>query len=243
MTTVLDSGSPEAISRLLLRSVDRAVLATQMADGCGPYASLVMMAVDITGQPILLISTLADHTQNLLKEARASLLLDGTTGLAEPLTGPRLSVQGRIMKSTEPEDRARYLRRHPSAAMYAGFGDFSIYKMAVERVHLVAGFGKIHWLPAHQVLDQPAHALLESEADVVEHMNADHADAVDLYARVLLGAEAEGWTLTGVDPEGADLRRQGDILRLPFQKTVTTAEETRVELVRLVKKARQQQAT
>ncbi|MCR9256549.1 MAG: DUF2470 domain-containing protein [Alphaproteobacteria bacterium] len=235
---------PAVFSRGLIRAADRGVLATEMADGSGPYASLVMIALDLAAQPVLLISTLADHTRNAMADDRVSLLIDGTAGLEEPLTGPRLSLQGRLAKTEDPRLRDRYLRRHPSAEMYAGFGDFAFYRMSVARAHLVAGFGRIHWLDGEKVVDGPALelALADQEADVVEHMNDDHGDAVDLYATALLDAEGGGWRLTGVDPEGADLRRGGIVLRLPFDKRVDDAEAARVELVRLVKRARRRQA-
>lgn len=235
--------TPAETVRGLLRGVDRATLATlQHPDSDGPagwpYASLVMMAVDHDAAPVLLISTLAEHTRNLMTDPRASLLLDGTSGLDEPLTGARATVMGRLARSDETRHRARYLARHPSAAMYAGFGDFSVWRMQVERAHLVAGFGRIHWLDGAEVLGRSGLALETREADVVDHMNADHGDAIALYARVLLGLDGEGWTMTGVDADGADLRLGGRIARLPFDKPVDDAESARVELVRLVKRAR-----
>lgn len=234
---------PGTIARGLLRSLDRASLGTLMRpdapDAGAPYTSLVLVAVDHDASPLLLISTLADHTKNLAANPALSLLFDGTAGLDEPLTGPRVSVQGTASKTDDERLKARFVARHPGAAMYAGFKDFAFWRVTVSRAHLVAGFGKIHWLAADDILyRQPAPALGEAEAGILEHMNADHADAVQLYATRLLGREGDGWTMTGVDPEGADLRRGGTVLRLPFAKPVTNAEEARVELVRLVKQAR-----
>lgn len=234
---------PAETVRGLLRACDRATLATlQRADGDGPvgwpYASLVMMAVDHDASPVLLISTLAEHTQNLLADPRASLLVDGTTGLDEPLTGARATVMGRLEQSDDPRHTARYLARHPSAEMYAGFKDFAVWRMTVERAHLVAGFGRIHWVEGAEVLGPSGLAIEVQEAGVVEHMNEDHADAIALYANVLLGLEGDGWTMTGVDAEGADLRRAGQVARLPFDKPIADVEGARVELVRLVKRAR-----
>jgi heme iron utilization protein len=233
---------PGSIARGLLRSLDRASLGTLMRpeapDAGSPYASLVLVATDHDASPLLLISTLADHTKNLAADPRVSLLFDGTAGLDEPLTGPRVSVQGTASKTEEARLKARFVARHPGSAMYAGFKDFAFWRVAVTRAHLVAGFGKIHWFNAGDVLYTPAAALQDAEPGIIEHMNTDHADAVQLYATKLLGHDGDGWTMTGVDPEGADLRRGGTILRLPFVKPVTSAEEARVELVRLVKQAR-----
>lgn len=229
--------------RDLLRSCDRAVLATVQrpdsdAPAGWPYASLVMMAVDQDASPILLISTLADHTKNLLADPRASLLVDGTAGLDEPLTGARATVMGRLEKTADSRHRARYLARHPSAGMYAGFGDFAVWRMIVERAHIVAGFGRIHWVDGGKVLGDTRPALAEREAEVVAHMNEDHADAVALYANVLLGLDGDDWVMTGVDAEGADLRSGGRVARLPFDNPIEDADGARVELVRLVKRAR-----
>lgn len=235
---------PGAVARAVMRCVDRATLATLMRpDGPGagaPYASLALAALDHDGSPILLISRLADHTCNLEQDGRVSLLFDGTAGLDEPLTGPRVSVQGRAAKTDDPRHRTRFLARHPGAAMYAGFKDFAVWRVAVERAHLVAGFGRIHWIEARDLLldAAPAAPLVAAEPDIVAHMNDDHADAVQLYATRLLGQGGDGWRLTGVDPEGADLRRGGAVARLPFDSMVRDADSARAELVRLVRRAR-----
>jgi len=228
-----------------MRAADRATLATMMRndqpDAGAPYASLVLAALDHDASPLLLISTLADHTRNLAADPRASLLFDGTAGRDEPLTGPRVSVQGRAQRTDDPRHRARFLARHPGAAMYAGFKDFAFYRLEATRAHLVAGFGRIHWIaPGDLLLDVRGSApLAESEASIIEHMNADHADAVQLYASRLLGRGGRGWLMTGIDPEGADLRLGGMVARLPFERPVHDAESARAELVRLVKHARQ----
>lgn len=234
-------GGVACAARATLRAQGQAALATAQRDGDGwPYPSLVMVAFDTDGSPLLLISALADHTKNLLADGRAGLLLDGTAGLAEPLTGPRLSLLGRLAPTDDPRHRARYLARHPGAAMYAGFGDFRLWRMQVERAHLVAGFGRIHWIGAADLIPPEAdwQELAAREADVVGHMNEDHADAIRLYATRLLGRDDGDWRMTGIDPDGCDLRHGDAYARLPFDQPVTTAEAARVELVRLVKRAR-----
>ena len=236
--------TPGAIARGLVRGADHATLATLGAAGgpaAGePYASLVLVACLPDATPVLLISRLADHTRNIDADARVSLLFDGTTGLDEKLTGARVSVQGIARRSAAPECRARFLARHPGAARYADFGDFGFFTVEMRAAHLVAGFGRIHWMDAAALRDDVADAgdLIAAEADIVAHMNDDHADAVALYATRLLGRAGEGWRMTGVDPEGADLRRGGEVARLAFDRRATTAEAVRAELVRLVKRAR-----
>jgi putative heme iron utilization protein len=228
-----------------MRAADRAVLATLMRgeqpDAGAPYASLVLVALDHDASPLLLVSTLADHTRNLAADPRVSLLFDGTAGLDEPLTGPRVSVQGQARRTDDPRHSGRYLARHPGAALYAGFKDFAFYRVEVTRAHLVAGFGRIHWIEAGDLLldVRASGTLAEHEAAIVEHMNADHADAVQLYATRLLGRSGTGWRMTGIDPEGADLRLAGNVARLAFAHPVHDPESARAELVRLVKHARQ----
>ncbi len=250
MSTPAETKEPDALAmaRDVVRGCDRAVLAAlaraDTPEAGAPYASLVQVAFAHDARPILLISTLADHTKDLLEDPRCSLLFDGTAGLAEPLTGPRVSLQGTARRTDDPLLAERYLARFPGARMYAGFKDFAFWTVEPGRAHLVAGFGRIRWFDAFAFDAGAAAALAAGEADVVAHMNADHADAIDLYARVLAGRAAGDWTMTGVDPEGFDLREQarGETARLRFDKTVADSEGARVELVRLVKRARERAA-
>ena len=235
------SDSPALSCRQLIRSLDRASLATKLKNtDAEPYVSLVLSACDYAGNPLIFVSDLAEHTANLTEEPRVSLLFDGTRGRIDPLTGARISVQGRAEKIDNDHAMERYIRRHPSAAMYRSFADFNLYRVNVERVHLVAGFGRIHWVGADDVLYDAADAgaLADAEADVIAHMNEDHGDAVNLYANRLLGLAGVGWQLTGVDPEGCDLRLDGEVARLDFDTPVTDAEGARRELVKRVKEAR-----
>ncbi|MCC6467153.1 MAG: DUF2470 domain-containing protein [Alphaproteobacteria bacterium] len=245
---------PNLLARRLLRATDRATLATRRRDGDTaegwPYAALVLLAVDHDASPLLLISGLAEHTKDIARDDRVALMIDGTAGLDEPLTGARVTLLGRARRTDLKRHRARYLARHPAAAMYAEFRDFGFYRVEVERAHLVGGFGRIHWIAAASLMDSAgdAEALVAREVDIVGHMNADHADAVALYATRLLG-QAPGpagtaWRLTGIDPEGCDLRLEGPGgagrgARLDFARRVTDPEQARAELVRLVKQARQ----
>lgn len=234
--------SPAAVARQLLRSRDRATLATSLAgnDGAWPYASLVLVATDLDASPLLLISDLAEHTKNLVQDRRASLLFDGTAGRDDPLTGSRVTVLGEISPDHEPAGLARFIRRHPSAAAYAGFKDFHPYRMHVTRGHLVAGFGRIHWVEGLDLLlpGTTANWLREAEPDILQHMNVDHAETIDLYAQKLLGRSGTGWRMTGIDAEGADLRRGGDVARLDFGEPITGPEDARQTFAALAQSAR-----
>jgi heme iron utilization protein len=231
--------SPARTTRRLMREALRGSFSALCGAAEGsPYVSFVLVATDHDGAPILLLSDLADHTRNIGRDARVSLLLDGTGEREEPLAGERVTLQGRLRRSEEPRHRARYLARHPSAATYAGFRDFAFYRMEVERAHLVAGFGRIHWLNGADVLITPRAALVEAEPAIVQHMNEDHPEALQLYARQLLGRDGEGWRMVGIDPEGCDLRLGPRAARLVFEREVTDAAAARAELVDLVAQAR-----
>lgn len=226
--------------RALLRGLDRASLATFLpAELAGwPYASLVLVAVDHDLTPILLLSDLAEHTKAIRADGRVSLLFDGTAGLDQPLTGPRVTVLGRAERTDDERLKARFLARHPDAALYAGFKDFGFYRVSVERSHLVGGFGKIRWIDRAGLAVPEAEGLAAAEPGIVGHMNEDHGDAIQLYAEKLIGRTAGGWTMTGIDPEGLDLRRGGEIARLDFDAPLEAAGDARKVLVALVARAR-----
>src|SRR5258708_32035861 len=133
--------SPAATARRLVRAVDRATLATSQ-DGW-PYASLVLTPVAHDATPLLLLSDLAEHSKNLKRDSRASLLFDGTAGRDDPLTGPRVTVLGEAKPVADPRLVARFTARHPSAAAYAGFADFRLYRLQIPRPPLVAGLRPI----------------------------------------------------------------------------------------------------
>jgi heme iron utilization protein len=230
--------SPARTARSLLRRCDRAALGTSL-DGW-PYVSLVLVAADHDGSPLLLLSDLAQHSRNLKRDPRVSLLFDGTGDAADPLTGARVSVLGEIASEDDPRLLDRYVARHPSAAQYRGFGDFRFYRVAATRAHLVAGFGRIDWIAADALLFDTAGsaALAAAEADILAHMNADHGDALDLYAQKLLHRAGDGWRMIGIDPEGLDLRRNGAVARLDFPVPVADAPAARAALVSLTRLAR-----
>jgi heme oxygenase (biliverdin-IX-beta and delta-forming) len=230
-------GDPARIGRQLLRRQQRGTLATSMRGA--PYASLVLIAADLDASPLLLLSDLAQHSRNIAFDPRISLLIDGTTGHRDPLTGPRLTVIGQARAVEDPRRRARFAAHHPSSAVYSGFSDFRLYRVAVERGHLVAGFGRIHWIDGRNLLFTADAAALEAaEPEILRHMNEHHADAVADYARGLGGHAGADWRMTGIDPEGVDLRREGETARLDFPAPVLTPAAASAALVELAQKAR-----
>jgi putative heme iron utilization protein len=224
-----------AALRRVIRASRKAALATLMAEGGAPYASLVTVAVDHDLSPILLMSTLADHTRNLEADPRASLLFDGSDGHANPQTGPRVTVVGRAFRNPDPRLAARFLARHPAARLYAGFADFTFWKLAIDSVHFVGGFARAVWFQGTLGLPAgAADAVTAAEPSVIEHMNADHADAIDRMATHWCGVTGSGWRLTGVDPDGCDLARgEEEFARLPFESVAADANGVRKRLIAL----------
>lgn len=240
--TRVNDESPAVICRRLIRSARTAALATVAGEPAGwPYASLVLVACTQDASPVMLLSDLADHSRNIAGDDRVSLLFDGTAGLDDPLTGARVSLQGRAhrLDGKEPDDPLlrRYLARHPDAENYAGFADFRFYEVAPERAHLVAGFGRIHWVEAADLRFDagPSAQLAAAEPDIVAHMNADHADALQRYAASVRPDAGDGWAMTGIDPEGLDLRRDGQFLRINFENRVDDAAAARDILIQLAR--------
>ena len=226
-------------SRLLMRRARAAMLSTALKSKSGwPYGSLVSVALDCDLSPLMLFSNLSDHTRNLAFDSRASLLFEETSRRRNPQTGPRVTVLGKIKKTTDPRHRRRFLARHPEAALYAGFGDFNFYRMRIERIHFVGGFARAIWLRASDVFaDAKAAAVAKAEPAILEHMNRDHADAIDHYANALLGCSGRGWEMTGVDPDGCDLRLGGRFARLEFDAPAKTRKAVRQALVGLARRS------
>jgi heme iron utilization protein len=229
---------------------DAAVLGRRLIRGCGcaalatsslgaPYASLVLVAADLDASPLLLLSDLAQHSRNIAFEPRVSLLFDGTEGHADRLDGPRLSVLGRAEAVADPRLLARFTARHPSSALYAGFADFRLYRIVVERGHLVAGFGRIEWIERERLLFAgDIAALAAAEVSLVARLNQDHGRLIDRCARQILGRADTGWRVTGIDPEGIDLRRGADTARIDFPAPALSAEAAAGTLADLVQNLR-----
>lgn len=192
-----------------------------------------------------------------MDDPRASILLDGTNTEdvaegADPLQGARLTLSGRAEKVGEEAVRRRFLARQPQAEFYADFPDFSFWRLKLESAHFIGGVGRIVDLAADQLLLslEGADALTEAEADIVAHMNEDHADAVALYAEAFAegspspsqgsgqGPSKGAWRMTGLDPEGCDLVAGAGVRRVPFAIHVLTPQGAREELVRLVNEVR-----
>jgi len=230
------------LARSLLRRSRQGALATLMANNGDPYCSLVNVASRADGSPILLISRLARHTKNILADSRVSLMLDERAE-GDPLEGSRIMLAGRAEEASGDQAailRRRYLNAHPSSEAFVNFKDFSFFLVRPIAAHLVAGFGRIVDLKAEQFLTDISDAapLLEAEQGAIDHMNADHRDAMNLYATKLLGAESADWRCTGCDPDGIDMQAGPTTLRLDFPRRIVTPAALRQMLRQLADQAR-----
>ncbi len=225
--------------RRLVRQSSRAALGTILAGRGRPYVSLVTVATDVDGSPILLLSRLADHTRNVEADSSVSLLFDATEGYANPQEGPRVTLIGRIHRSDDPSVRRRFLARHPRAALYAGFADFGMFRVEIERAHWVGGFGRALWREQGLTCDPSLAAVIGAvEEGIVTQLNGDQPGALTLMANRLLDQEGDGWQMVAIDPDGCDLARGDVVARLAFETPVGGLGEIRATLVELAEKAR-----
>jgi putative heme iron utilization protein len=229
---------PVGESKRLLRAIRAVTLATLTESGA-PFATLTAIATDHDGTPILLLSKLAHHTGNLERDGRCSLLL-AQGGRGDPMAHPRLTLVARAARTRSPQARERFLRRNAKARLYADFPDFSFWRAEIEAVHLNGGFARAaDFGPAQLLTDLTgAETLITAEADILDHMNADHADALTLYAEKLAGAPAGQWRASGIDPEGLDLVAGDATARVAFPRAIHAPQEAREILVELVRMAR-----
>lgn len=227
------------LGKTLLRTARFASLATLDPIDGAPSVSRVNVATSMAGEPVFLISGLSGHFGNLVADARCSLMV-GEPGKGDPLAHARMTLTGRAerlaMGAEREQLKARYLMRHPKSALYADFPDFAFWKFTADRISLNGGFGKAfapH--PADIASDMSGLADLDdAEAGAVEHMNADHAEAVGRYA-ARAGGEPGGWRLACLDPEGLDLVRGDQVVRIWFDEPLKSTAELRPVLVALAK--------
>jgi putative heme iron utilization protein len=243
---VADDFNPIATAKDLLRATRASALATIDRNTGHPFSSLVNVATDADGSPLILVSRLSTHTANIEVDPRASVLL-ASTGKGDPLAHPRLTVLGTFAKIAHSAHdaarvRRRFLSRHPKSRLYASFGDFSFWRLNVVSAHLNGGFARAADLRADDIITnlEGAAEIVEIEEGAVAHMNADHPDAVRLYATKLLGEPDGAWEVTGVDPDGLDLALGDRVARMPFAQRVTTALALRKLLAEWASRARDQ---
>lgn len=231
--------SPGFQARRLLRAARAGTLATT-GPGGQPFASLVTPATAPDLSPLLLLSSLSEHTRHLRADPRCALMVVGTPETTNPQTAPRVTITGTAEPVEDAALKARWLAVHPYAALYADFADFSLWRIRPAAALLVGGFARATRLRAADLLPEPdaVAALVAAEAGIIAHCNADHADAMAL----LGGGGAGAWRMVTADTDGCDLAptdpEAAPVHRIAWSAPVASPETVRGELMRLLHRAR-----
>lgn len=234
--------------RTLVASERRGALSTLTADPDGfPYGSVASYGLDDRGNPLFFVSLMAEHTQNAIRDPRASLLVtEPVAEGADPLASGRATLLGAL--SPVPDDdlpmaRERYLASNPAAGYYIDFGDFAFYRLMVETIRYVGGYGRMSWVSAAAYADAEPDPLVDAAAGIIEHMNADHAESQVLYCRHLAGRpETTEASMSAVDRYGFEMIAVSPAgraaVRLGFPQECTTGDEVRKAMVAMLADAR-----
>jgi putative heme iron utilization protein len=235
--------------RTLVASASRGALSTLATEPPGyPYGSVASYGLDDLGNPLFFVSLMAEHTQNAIHDPRASLLAtEPVPEGADPLASGRATLMGLL--STVPDDerptaRERYLEANPASGYYIDFGDFAFYRLDVQSIRYVGGYGRMSWVDAAAYAEaEPDPLAGATAAGIIGHMNADHAEAQVLFCRHLAGRpDTTEATMAAVDRYGFEMVAVGPTgraaVRLGFPQECTTGEQVRQAMVALVADAR-----
>ena len=234
--------------RTLVASASRGALSTLAADPEGyPYGSVASYGLDDRGNPLLFVSLMAEHTQNAVRDPRASLLVsEPVPDGADPLASGRVTLLG-LLSTVADDDRStardRYLDANPTAAYYIEFGDFVFYRLDAQSIRYVGGYGRMSWVDAGAYAKAEPDPLAAAAAGIIDHMNADHADAQVLFCRHLADLpDATGAVMSSVDRYGFEMTVVSPAgraaVRLGFPEECTTGEQVRQAMVAMVADAR-----
>jgi heme iron utilization protein len=211
-----------------------------------PFGSIMPYALDANGRPIFLISTMAMHTQNLQADARASLLVAQSDASSDPLGASRVTLVGNVARIPEPDiaqARKLYVERYANSKYWVDFEDFSFYRMDVVDVYYVGGFGVMGWVQASDYAQAQPDPLADSAPGIVEHMNADHSEALVLLVREFAGIEAQEAAMTAVDRLGFNIRMKTQEgmkgTRIAFLREVHSSSDAREVLIEMARQAQQ----
>jgi putative heme iron utilization protein len=254
-----DSGAAPAVApppepthaercRTLVSSATRGSLSTLAVEPAGyPYGSVASYALDERGNPLFFVSLMAEHTQNAQRDPRASLLVtEPVPDGADPLASGRATLMGEMTAVTDADRdavRDAYLLANPTAAYYIDFGDFVFYRLEVRSIRYVGGYGRMSWVDAHDYADATPDPLVDAAAGIIEHMNADHAEAQVLFCRHLAGLpDTTSASMSAVDRYGFEMVAVGPTgrkaVRLGFPQPCSDGTEVRQALVSMVATAR-----
>ena len=239
--------------RTLVSGQSRGTLCTVATDPEGyPYGSVASYALDVDGNPLLFVSRMAEHTQNALRDPRASLLAsEPVPDGADPLASGRATLLGDLLEvgdAERQEVRDRYLAAIPTAAYYIDFGDFTFFRLTVRQIRYVGGYGRMSWVDAAGYVAAEPDPLVGAAAGIIGHMNGDHAEAQLLYCRHLLGRpDTTEATMSAVDRYGFEMIAVSPAgraaVRLGFPEPCDTPDQVRAAMVALVAEARTRAAS
>ena len=223
-------------ARALLLKNYQGILSTNSVEMSGyPFGSVVPYCLDQTGNPIILISRIAQHTKNILVDPKVSLITI-EQGVDDVQIGGRLTwiADVIILQDEESEVVAdRYYQYFPQSRDFHKVHDFDFYRLELVRARYIAGFGKIHWIAPEKIL-LPNTFSVDQEQGMLNHMNQDHVQAMKKYcatAKVEIGEHEP--QLVGIDSEGFHLRVSERIIRFCFNSPANTTEEIRARLVEM----------
>ncbi len=210
-----------------------------------PFGSLMPYGLDEKGRPLFLISTMAMHTHNLIRDPKASLFVSQTDSKGDPLDASRVTLMGETTKVPEDElskVRELYLTRYQNASYWVDFDDFSFYRMEVKDIYFVGGFGAMGWVTTEDYSKARVDPLADSASEIIQHMNEDHGETLVLLGKKFAEIEAQQATMTSVDRLGFQIRlKSGEEVfsrRIGFLREVKNAEECREVIVEMVGLAR-----
>jgi len=210
-----------------------------------PFGSVMPYGLDEHANPVFLISTMAMHTQNVQADPRSSLLVTQSDAIGDPLGASRVTLLGNILPVPEPniaEARKLYLARHANSKYWVDFDDFSFHRMAVVDVYYVGGFGVMGWISASEYYSGQTDPLADAATEIIQHMNADHRDALVLLVRAFAGIDSQETSMISVDRLGFHLRVKTQDgtrnARIAFLREVINPAEARKVLVEMVGQAR-----
>ncbi len=215
-------------------------LATHSKEWPGyPFGSMMPYATDAAGRPVVFVSSMAMHTQNLEADMRASLLIVQPDVSGDPLASARVTLVGTMMTPAADEVRETYLTRHENARYWQDFADFAYYRLEVAAAYYIGGFGVMGWISGEEYGSAAPDPLADAAPRILAHMNADHADALRRIALHYAGETAEEASMTAVDRLGFHVRLKAADgfhgVRIGFPREVTTADEARRALVEMAK--------
>ena len=228
-----------------------------LSDNTFSYSTYTLTAFDFDVSPIVLLSDLSEHTKNIKSKKLCSLMIceeqkmykffpkfknpkSFNIDYEDPMSRPRVTLIGELSVTNKKEHKERFLSRHPASKFYSNFKDMNFYIMKIKSAHLVGGFAHVKWFQKNDIICKKFSNFADSEQSIINHMNESHQDSVNSYVNKLIpnmSNSKKGWKITGIDPDGFDLRKKDKITRFCFEKEVNDAKKLRGTFVHLHKLA------